>query len=72
MIFNSFLVKGLDCGSVPEPENGKVTYVNGTSLYDDSIQFACNPGYDLNGTETADCLATRNWSHEVPKCQRKS
>ena len=72
MIFNSFLVKGLDCRSVTEPEHGKVTYVNGTlTLYEDSIQFVCNPGYDLNGTKTADCLATGNWSNEVPTCQRK-
>ena len=69
MIFNSFLVKGLDCESVTPPQHGNVT-VNGT-LYGDSIQFVCNAGYDLHGNKTADCLATGNWSTEVPTCQCK-
>ena len=69
MIFNSFLVKGLDCGSVIRPQDGNMT-VNGT-LYGASIQFVCDAGYELNGNKTAKCLATGKWSTEVPTCQRK-
>ena len=69
MIFISFLVKGLNCGSVTSPQHGYMIG-NGT-LYGDSIQFVCDAGYDLHGNKTAECLASGNWSTEVPTCQRK-
>ena len=69
MIFISFLVKGLNCGSLTPPKHGYMTR-NGT-LYGDIIQFDCDAGYELDGNKTAQCLATGNWSTEVPKCQRK-
>ena len=59
----------MDCGSVTEPQHGNV--LGDDTLYGASIQFVCDAGYELNGTKTADCLATGNWSTEVPTCQRK-
>ena len=69
MIFISFLVKGLKCGSLTSPQHGNMTQ-NGT-LYGDSIHFGCNAGYVLHGNNTGKCLATGNWSTKVPTCQRK-
>ena len=69
MIFISFLVKGLNCGSVTSPQHGYMIG-NGT-LYGDSIQFVCDAGFDIVGATEAKCLDTGKWSVEVPQCQRK-
>ena len=69
MIFNSFLVKGLDCGSLTQPQNG--TKKEEGTLYGDSIQFECDAGYNLRGNKTAKCLATGQWSTKEPTCHRK-
>ena len=34
------------------------------------LNFVCNPGFTLNGSETAQCAATGRWSTEVPpRCE---
>ena len=64
-----FIFKGKDCGELQPPQNGSKT--EDGQLYGDSIEFACDAGYNLNGDTSALCLNTGSWSAEVPQCQRK-
>ena len=47
--------------------DGTVTYTN--LNYSDSVaSFECNPGYTLMGEVMATCLATGEWSTNIPHC----
>ena len=62
----SFIEK--DCGEPATVANSTKT-ANGT-LYGDTIEYACNEGFNLNGGDTITCQATGIWSAE-PSCQRR-
>lgn len=49
-------------------ENGVVRYT--TFEYPNTIGFACNPGYYLNGTSSSKCTEEGKWSPELPVCAR--
>ncbi|XP_058859964.1 complement receptor type 2-like isoform X2 [Acipenser ruthenus] len=58
------------CPSV-QVENGYKTAGFGpVNNYGDSITFACNPGYILNGTDTVTCGKNEIWEPELPTCQK--
>uniref|UniRef100_UPI00398EE43F sushi, von Willebrand factor type A, EGF and pentraxin domain-containing protein 1 n=1 Tax=Pristiophorus japonicus TaxID=55135 RepID=UPI00398EE43F len=45
---------------------GNVHFVGG------QVTFACEDGYQLNGTESVTCLEDGRWSDPVPHCQARS
>ncbi|CAO2645874.1 Beta-2-glycoprotein 1, partial [Lemmus lemmus] len=47
-------------------ENGIVRYT--TFEYPNTISFTCNPGFYLNGTNSAKCTEEGRWSPELPVC----
>ncbi|XP_012893227.1 PREDICTED: beta-2-glycoprotein 1 [Dipodomys ordii] len=47
-------------------ENGSVRYT--TFEYPNTITFTCNPGFYLNGTNSAKCTEEGKWSPELPVC----
>ena len=58
----------MDCGSLPDPANGRVDHTAGTSLGQTAI-YSCNTGYNLVGDSTRTCQATGNWSGSAPTCK---
>ena len=58
----------VDCGSLPDPENGQVDHTAGTSL-GQTANYRCNTGYNLVGDSTRTCQATGEWSGSEPTCQ---
>ena len=58
----------VDCGSLPDPANGRVDHTAGTSL-GQTAQYSCNTGYNLVGDNTRTCQATGEWSGSGPTCQ---
>ncbi|MCP6606069.1 hypothetical protein NL500_28115, partial [Klebsiella pneumoniae] len=36
--------------------------------YPNTISFTCNPGFYLNGTDSAKCTEEGNWSPGLPSC----
>jgi hypothetical protein len=56
-----------DCGPRTEPVNGSAYFSNGTT-YQSLMTFECDTGFEMNGINTAVCLANSTWSHVVPKC----
>ena len=58
----------MDCGSLPDPTNGRVDHTAGTSL-GQTATYSCDRGYNLVGDSTRTCQATGNWSGSEPTSQ---
>ena len=58
----------VDCGTPPNPANGKAT-VNGGTTCDWSALYSCNTGYSFASVTTKrTCQADGNWSTPAPAC----
>lgn len=61
--------KPTDCGLPEDPENGyKIGNCTDTQCV---LEFDCDLGYTLIGDRNVECLASGEWSAEVPKCDSK-
>ena len=59
----------IDCGSLTNPVNGRVSLVEGTS-FGDTAAYSCREGYSLSGTASRSCGADGQWSPSpAPTCQ---
>ena len=58
----------MDCGTLNNPTNGKVSYT-GRTTFGQTATYSCNTGYSLVGDSSRTCQATGNWSGSVPTCQ---
>ncbi|XP_076873481.1 P-selectin isoform X2 [Brachyhypopomus gauderio] len=63
--------KAVDCGFFRHPDHSFVQckHVYGEFKLNSSCQFHCSRGYRLQGSETLQCLASGQWSSDVPQCQ---
>ena len=57
------------CGNPGSPTNGIKIGTNHS--YGASIEFTCNQGYTLQGSQQRTCLTTGQWSGSQPTCQSK-
>ncbi|XP_076046526.1 sushi, von Willebrand factor type A, EGF and pentraxin domain-containing protein 1-like [Oratosquilla oratoria] len=60
----------VDCGIPEGPENGEVE--NTHTEYGAQALYYCNEGYQLFGNDTRTCLASGEWSDNMPQCHRVS
>ena len=67
---NIALPSAVDCGSLPDPENGRVKAVSGTT-YNNTVQYSCNAGYMLIGEEMRTCQSNLSWIPPAPYCVGK-
>ena len=58
-----------DCGAVQAPTNGK-QFVSGTTV-GHSVNYTCNPGYNLLGNSSRTCQDNGQWSGTPSSCSRK-
>ncbi|CAH2329432.1 P-selectin isoform X1, partial [Pelobates cultripes] len=58
------------CEALKRPSNGSLTCSNvfADFRYDSSCSFSCAEGFVLEGSETAVCQATGEWSDPAPTC----
>nr|XP_042895666.1 sushi, von Willebrand factor type A, EGF and pentraxin domain-containing protein 1 isoform X2 [Parasteatoda tepidariorum] len=57
----------ISCGFPGYIANG---YINGRQyLFQDIIQYVCNPGYRLSGESTRTCQVDNKWSGTAPRCE---
>jgi hypothetical protein len=62
-----FLV--VDCGSLPNPPNGRVSLIATTFL--SSANYFCDPTFLLVGFDRRICQGNGQWSGEEPSCLRE-
>ncbi|WAR09791.1 CSMD1-like protein [Mya arenaria] len=58
----------VNCGSPGTPQNGSFVLLNGATTYESLVQYSCNSGFNLSGSETRECLADGSWSGLLPVC----
>ncbi|XP_043931977.1 uncharacterized protein LOC122805775 [Protopterus annectens] len=61
-------VDAIDCGTLPDINNGNAEYINGTG-FGSVVYFHCNEGYKLIGSNYRTCL-TAEWDQQSPQCIR--
>lgn len=44
---------------------------NGNFSYDSVCEYTCVEGYELKGSTTTSCTATREWTSRPPTCERE-
>ena len=58
----------VNCGTLSSPANGQVSHTGGTT-FGQTATYNCDTGYNLVGSSTRTCQATRVWSGSTPTCQ---
>ena len=67
--FNAYSHTAVDCGDLPNPDNGQVTLTSTT--FGSTANYTCDPGFELVGIAMRTCMANGEWSGEAPTCSRE-
>ena len=53
----------VQCTTLPSPSNGNISCdFTSAPRYEDQCSFLCDPGYELTGSSTRQCLSNGSWS----------
>ncbi|XP_020615812.1 CUB and sushi domain-containing protein 3-like isoform X2 [Orbicella faveolata] len=58
--------KVVNCGFPPRPKNG--SFMGNETTFQSSLQFKCDDGFYLEGSETRMCTSDKNWSGKEVSC----
>ena len=59
----------VQCITLPSPSDGNISCnTTGVPQYEDQCSFSCDPGYELTGSSTRQCLSDRSWSGADVTC----
>lgn len=61
----------VDCGVLPEFENGDVKLLDGRTTHGALADYSCKENYTLVGDSTRRCGDGGIWSGHQPQCLRK-
>lgn len=56
----------VSCGWLDHPTNGRKSGTN--YLQGSTINFTCNEGYELTGSQERTCQVSGNWSGDTAQC----
>lgn len=65
------LITALLCPSIGDPIYGLIHCPEGQA-FGVSCSFTCNPGYDMIGVDTVQCLSNQQWNNTLPFCTPKT
>ena len=69
MLYMVWLLFTVQCITLLSPTNGNISCNStGVSLYEDQCSFSCDPGYQLTGSSSRQCLLNRSWSGSDVTC----
>ena len=59
----------IDCGSLNDPDNGRVDTSNGTT-FESIATYTCDTGYTLSGSQSRTCelRVDGHWTTQSPSC----
>lgn len=60
--------KYVDCGMLPDIDNGRVLLRGSRTTYNATAQYLCKGNYTLVGDETRSCEKDGRWTGTEPKC----
>ncbi len=58
----------IDCGPVPDIDEGTAHYVNGSTHLGSVVRYACDRSHSMVGDEERTCLQNGRWSGFAPSC----
>uniref|UniRef100_A0A3B3ZDW5 Beta-2-glycoprotein 1 n=1 Tax=Periophthalmus magnuspinnatus TaxID=409849 RepID=A0A3B3ZDW5_9GOBI len=64
---NRFRCEPVQCPHPDPPVNGQLHYED--TLYENTVNYTCNDGFNLVGARSASCLIDGRWSAEQPLCE---
>ncbi|XP_065549916.1 beta-2-glycoprotein 1 [Lathamus discolor] len=64
---NTLLCLPKRCPTLGPLPHGKIDFAD--LHYQSSVNFSCEPGYNLVGTRMSQCMADGKWSGSLPQCQ---
>ena len=67
MLYSVSVSTAVDCGPLPNLDNGQVDTSSGTA-FGSVATFSCNTGYRLSHQQVVMCGADRMWSPASPSC----
>ena len=67
---NLCYVLAKNCGALPNPNNGEVTYSDTT--YQSVATYSCDAGFELVGDRTRTCSAEETWTGSQPECSGRA
>lgn len=59
----------VDCGVLPDPENGRLIYKSDTTFYGDTVIYECEDNFTLTGNDTRVCDADGQWNGTDAVCK---
>ncbi|NXE87637.1 APOH protein, partial [Menura novaehollandiae] len=65
--FNTLLCLPKRCPPPGPLQNGKMNFEE--LQYQSTVTFSCDPGYNLIGSRTSQCMADGKWTGTLPQCQ---
>ena len=59
----------IDCGDPGVPANGGRSF--SSTLFNTVVNYSCNEGYELFGSQRRTCQVNEQWSQSLPECRSK-
>uniref|UniRef100_A0A8V0YHJ7 p-selectin n=1 Tax=Gallus gallus TaxID=9031 RepID=A0A8V0YHJ7_CHICK len=63
--------KAVTCPVLSAPEHGELncSHLHENFTFGSTCDFSCQPGFELLGSQSRECTATRTWTRESPQCK---
>ncbi|POI21713.1 hypothetical protein CIB84_014541 [Bambusicola thoracicus] len=70
----SFYISAISCSVLSAPEHGELncSHPHGNFAFASMCDFSCQPGFELMGPQSHECMAMGNWTGEIPQCKGRA
>ncbi|XP_052521839.1 P-selectin isoform X10 [Tympanuchus pallidicinctus] len=61
----------ITCPELRAPEHAELncSHLHGNFAFGSICDFSCQPGFELMGSQSHECMATGNWTGDIPRCK---